>query len=408
MSDRQPHPDSTGWTLEVSREELDRVISLCAACLGGSSVEHYVSVGVVDCTTRRWLIDGPDAEGWHDVTCDPRDPVESVRIPRYLLDGAIPLVEPLGTVLFYRDRLSGSFVARAGDDMVVVDAWGEDADEEGDVLDFVYDPALVTLKAMVPLDTLRRISFEYGQYLELASDRVRGEAPAFTTLELTEGRVRWRSDWTRWGVPAQSGSAQADTVGAGAVGFLGYAMWRSIVHADPAEHATIGWNGDMPDFVWLVMGDWGISCAVNDELMFRHRWKIEAAFSMADFNPDYDLDRPQTALTHVGPVKRFVKDSLSVAVTVMSAGKDVVDHVRISTRVATLDADIAAARREIDRLNDALSGAKMLVRDREVHLAIDFPAQDRPEGYLPLIALLEDYAERCRGLDEFLPLFADD
>jgi hypothetical protein len=55
-----------------------------------------------------------------------------------------------------------------------------------------------------------------------------------------------------------------------------------------------------------------------------------------------------------------------------------------------------------------LVGSKLLVRDREVFLTIDFPMQETAEMFLPVISLLEMYVERCRGLDEFLPLFADD
>ena len=44
MNERQPHPDSTGWTLEVSESELDRVVAMTAAVSWKMERGQYLSV----------------------------------------------------------------------------------------------------------------------------------------------------------------------------------------------------------------------------------------------------------------------------------------------------------------------------------------------------------------------------
>lgn len=405
MSDRQPHPNSTGWTLEISESELDRVLAMTAAVSWKRERGQYLSVGVVDCTTRRWVFEGAHATTWVSAPCGPCDPQDPERLPRQFIEAALPLADSLGSVLIYRDRTTGQFVAVTGTDMIACDPW-DDGTGEYDDLESMCDPVEATVSATVSLETVRRMSNDFSAYFDMAIGRSSHTPPAFTGLTVTDGRISWISDWGRWGMPKQSGSAAAETKGAGSVGFLADVMMRAS-HVLPHEGtATISWNGECPLDVWMIGDDWGVHSEVHHELMFRHHREIHSGFSVADFDTDVSAELDSQFAGRIGPCGYYIKKGRRVVVTVHDPGADFADFARLTTHVATAEVGLPAVRAEIDRVSESLVGSKLIVQDNEIYLAVEFPIGSGHEVYPRHIELLESNLAKCEGLGEFLPLFS--
>ena len=229
---------------------------------------------------------------------------------------------------------------------------------------------------------------------------------AFTGITVANGRFSWISDWSRWHLPKQSGAAEAETTGAGSVGFLADVMWRTAVALGPVGTATISWNGECPTVVRMIGDDWGVECEVHHEMMFRYRSFIDSAFGLIDYKPDLETEFAVDTVGVIGPRMHFEKDGRTVTASVFDAGPSCDDYVRIVTRVATADVDIPAVRAEIDRVNESLVGAKLLVIGKEIFVAVEFSLRADHEMFGREIALLEASAAKCDGLEEFLPLFS--
>ncbi len=405
MGDRQPHPNSTGWTMDIPQSELERLMAMMFVCRPRTAHGQYVSVGRVDCTTRRWVFEAEHARTWVDAPCDPLDPEEPVRLPRHFIDSLMPLADSLGSVLIYRDRTTGQFVGVSGNDMVACDPWDDESGEFDDI-ESMGGPSDSTVSAVVSMETVRRISSEYGTYFEMAFGRTASVPPAFTGITVADGRFSWISDWSRWHLPKQSGAAEAETTGAGSVGFLADVMWRTAVALGPAGTATISWNGECPTAVRMIGDDWGVECEVHHEMMFRYRSFIDSAFSLIDYKPDLETEFDVDTVGVIGPRMHFEKDGRTVTASVFDAGPSCDDYVRIVTRVATADVDIPAVRAEIDRVNESLVGAKLLVIGKEIFVAVEFSLRADHEMFGREVALLEASAAKCDGLEEFLPLFS--
>lgn len=405
MSDRQPHPNSTGWTMEIPEAELDRAMSMAAACRFMSERGQYFSVGVIDCTTRRWVFDDGAVVAWADAPCNPNDPHEPVRLPRHFVEAALHLAASLESVRIYQDRTTGQFVAVSGDDTVAADPWDGDSGELDD-LESCSETFDADVSAVLSMETVRRIALDYGSFFEMAFGRTATVTPAFTGITVTEGRISWISDWTRWNLPKQSGSATAETKGSGSVGFLAEAMWRSARFVHRESTATITWNRDNPTCVWMIGDDWGVRCDVNHELTFRHQSNIHVGFALADYVEDVDTEFDASRVGLHGPRIHFNKNGRIVTVTVHDPGNDHPDYARIVTHVASADTDLPAVRAEIDRLNEALIAAKLLVRDNQIFVAVEFPLGADHKIFETQIACLEEAVSKCEGLDEFLPLFS--
>ena len=126
MSDRQPHPNSTGWTMEITQSELERVMAMMFVCRPRTVRGQYLSVGAVDCTTRRWVFEGEHTRTWVDAPYEALDPEDPVRLPRHFVESLVPLADSLGSVLVYRDQTTGQFVGVSGNDMVASDPWDDE------------------------------------------------------------------------------------------------------------------------------------------------------------------------------------------------------------------------------------------------------------------------------------------
>lgn len=406
MSDRQPHPNSTGWTMEITQSELERVMAMMFVCRPRTVRGQYLSVGTVDCTTRRWVFEGEHARTWVDAPHEALDPEDPVRLPRHFVESLVPLTESLGSVLVYRDKTTGQFVGLSGNDMVASDPWDDETGEYDDI-ETMGEPSDATVRAVVSMETVRRISSEYGTFFEMAFGRSGSVPPAFTGITVGDGRFSWISDWSRWDLPKQSGSAEAETTGSGSVGFLAEAMWRTAVTIGPSGTATISWNGECPRSVTMTGDDWGVECDVHHELMFRYQSFIDSAFGLADYKHDVETEFDVETVGVLGPRQHFEKDGRVVTVSVFDPGIAHDDYVRIVTRVATAEVDIPAVRAEMDRVNESLVGAKLLVSGKDIFVAVEFSLRADHEAFGRHLEFLEASAEKCAGLGEFLPLFAD-
>lgn len=406
MSDRRAHPNSTGWTMEIPQSELERLMAMMFACQPRTARDQYLSVGVADCTTRRWVFEGETARTWVDAPCDPCDPEDPVRLPRHFVDSLMPLADSLGSVLIYRDRTTGQFVAVSGNDTVACDPWDDESGEFDDV-ESMGGPSDATVFAVVPMETVRRISSEYGTYFEMAFGRSASVPPAFTGVTVTDGRISWISDWSRWHLPKQSGSAEAETKGSGSVGFLADVMWRTSTVLGPSGTATISWNGECPTAVRMIGDGWGVECDVQHEMMFRYQSSINVGFGLSDYKQDVETEFDVNTVGVVGPRMHFEKNGRVVTVSVIDPGPTYDDYARIVTRVATADVGVPAVRAEIDRVNESLVGAKLIVSGKDIYVAVDVSLAVDHEGFGRQIELLEASAGKCEGLEEFLPLFSE-
>ena len=392
------------WDLQVTGAEITRI---CRAFNGMHIInDPVVWVQKVGPATRRWYSDAFKLNAYIDTAGTENDPAHPIAVPLIFLGNVGELATAYGTATIFLNQAENVLTAKAGGEYVFVD-------ETFDInTPAPFDPVnlQVNEKVTVRADVVERIANQYRSVL-FSIDDMNGP-PAFLALNCTREFARWTADWSRFGRPCVSGYAAANTwINHFDIVFYPVTLFNFLSSLRYEDELTLGVDDVDNAGTFYVSGlDWAAWCPVEDENWERWGSRIEEAFSDCGFEPvidedDDDIDR--SAFLFMDGVHLFHNDDLLVGAEVVN-GINGPDCIRMHHSTRHEFPVTGPLLNEATALNRELVGARLVIDEYSTTLIVDVDSPSDQAEVVKGLRCLMAAVGRCSGLEEFLPLFAQD
>lgn len=409
------------WEISVSNSEICRVHAMMLGIASRIDGRNVVWVTNIGNGTRRWFCQGYMTRAYVDAPGAPSDPTEPVVIPMEFLPAVEELVQEHGSASIYLNEDENVITCRAGDEYAVIDAYDDDELRPsfrpflGRPLDRRRDGS-----ARVKSSVFDRMANNYGVSHRTVKD-LNGLA-AFTTLSFERDKMRWTTDWTRWGKSATSGVCPAEVATRDfSVRFYPSALFSFFRYMPLPEEMEIVVDdvGNKKGNVSFLGDDFGVVVRLFSEGLSRYQSMLSDAFagfgfsSLDDETDDEVEEFMRTTYADEGSVPdelldfTFYSNGEVVIFVEIIPGTAGPDCIRLSNHVGDPLQSSPELLKELGTLNTELVNARLVQGPGGfVEIIVDIDNPRSPEQVQDGITNLFAAIGACDGFEQFLPLFA--
>ena len=387
------------WKVHVTHRELLDIQFAASALLRKNSDTPIVWLTKANALTRLWVVRHYSTLTWVTADADPHDPHFALPIPEAFLADLVEISIGTGVDLMYNEK-EGVIIGRSGDHVVAVD---HPIDVEFDTLDLPYlknnfgahDSPVVATVQMTDVIAFAKSIHNHPKVDDYAALRVW----PFVSVAIGDGTFSWTNDWRRMGHQRTTGSIPAHTQGKLATSFYPYMVANVIRTYSGEDEVRIFIDGPEADYVYFVGDTWGVR-VVNDAEHLA-RWNSSIRFTLAEAGCKVKKQKGERIPAYIP----FIIDGVDCFASIHQVNDGCDEIIRYTYIAATGTPHTIAVLSEINELNNVLHGVRISLRDEEVHVTVDFPA-DQIDAVDSHLASLRAGINATKTAQVFLALFA--
>ena len=389
------------WSIRATLGELVEVASALMMVSRAGSTDSTVWLTKVPKGPRLWIIRERMITAWLVADSEANDPEFALPIPDGFIDHLVELASSGGGVDIYYNEVDGTIIGRNGDRFVSTDHSRDAKFTERDMpyLGHVHGHHAQPAMAEVTVGELSLFSDIVLDFPRL-TDADQNRLFPFVNMTIGDNQLAWTMDWRRFGGSRTTGSIRAHTQGSSYVTFYPYIVARFLKSRDDDNTARIFVDVENSDYVYIVGDKWGIRVVGDREELARWGGSLRAHLEETD--------------AEVEPAKgERIPDFIDFSVeghpcyaSIHVHEDGVSEFVRLTHIIVDNVPDTPEVMHEINALNVALVGGRVLWRDGEIRVIVEFPAKAMGD-FASHMAVFTGAVRRCRDIAVFLPLFSD-
>ncbi len=390
--------NKSSWKIRVTLGELVEVSKMLSCMFRSSPTTSSVWLTKVPNGPRLWIIRENNLTAWVVADGETSDPLFALPVPDSFFDHLIEVAAGNGGADLYCNEFEGSIVAQGGSSFVSTDHPRNAHFTHSDL------PYLGGIQGHNEHFAIAELQVsDLGLFGEVVLD-IPKNADAnrlFPHVNMTIGdnRLSWTMDWRRFNGARTTGSVQARTHGDSYLTFYPYGVARLLRFRDGTDTVRVFVDAENSDHVYFASDKWGIRVLAEREEL--SRWGSVLREQLQETSADIltgETDREPDFL-------EFSLDGRSGFASIHVHEDGLSDYVRL-THIATKGTpDSAEVFREINALNETLHGARVVLREGEVRVIIEFPAKALHD-LGSHVRVFRSAVDRCHETTVFLPLFS--
>ena len=390
------------WSIRVSLREIVEINFTLNATNQKSNPGHVVWLTRGDNGKRLWIHRDRTILTWITADGEATDPNFALPIPELFFDSLIELVGSDNGVDLFCDDVEGTIVARSDSGCYV--SIDQPENVQFKTLDLPYlgnshgdhsSPAVATVP-MMNLVQFAKFVLKYPSGVNWNEHRLM----PFVALAIENDMLAWTMDWRRQKSARMTGGVPAETEGSITATFYPYQVAQAILTKDRDGDAKIFIDGENAEYAYFVGNDWGIRILLDAEHLARWNHLVVAELKKTGIEVN-NWKSPQ--IPHYMTFTLNDSDTCYVSLHELD---DLSVTVRLTYVVSEDVPETLAVHSELNKMNDALVGARLSLRDDEVRLVVEFPVEGISE--MPVhVGTFTKALNKCKDIHTFLPLFAN-
>ncbi len=393
--------NKSSWSIRATLGELVEVMSTIMMVSRAGTTQSTVWLTKVPNGPRLWIIRERMITAWLVADSEASDPEFALPIPDGFIDHLVEISSGAGGCDIYCNEVEGTIVGRSGDRFVSTDHPRDAVFTERDMpyLGHVHGHHAHPAMAEVSVGELSLFSDVVLDFPRLSEEDQNRLYP-FVNMTIGNNQLAWTMDWRRFGAARTTGSIRANTHGTSHVTFYPYIVARFLKSRDDHDTARIFGDVENSDYVYIVGDRWGIRVVGDREELAR--WGGALRMQLEESGADVEAVKGER-------IPDFVDFGIAghacyASIHVHESGSS--EFVRLTHIVGDNVPDTPEVMKEINALNAALVGARVLWRDGEIRVIVEFPAKAMRDFESHML-VFTDALRRCREITVFLPLFSD-
>lgn len=390
--------NKSSWKIRVTLGELVEV-SKMLTCMARSSEVSSVWVTKVPNGPRLWIARENNITAWVVADGESTDPAFALPVPDSFFDHMLEVGSGNGGVDLYCNEVEGTIVAQGGGSFVSTD---HPRDAQFTQSDLPYLGGVVSGDDHFALAELNITDLELFSEVVLDIPRNADPSRLFPHVNMTIGgnRLSWTMDWRRFKGSRTTGSVLARTHGEAHLTFYPYGAARLLRLRHNMDTVRVFVDSENSDYVYFVSDLWGVRVLAEREEL--SRWGEILRSQLQETDAIVHTEETEREPDHL----EFTLDGRSGFASIHVHENGSGDYVRLTHIATTGTPDSAEVLREINALNEALHGARVVLRGGEVRVIVEFPAPAlRDLGSHTRV--FRDAVDRCHATMVFLPLFSE-
>jgi hypothetical protein len=387
------------WKVHVTFRELIDIQCAAAALIRRNTDKPIVWLTKANAFTRLWVVRQYSTLTWVTADADPHDPHFALPIPESFLTDLVEIAAGTGVDLMYNE-VEGVIIGKSGEHVVAVD---HPVDVFFDPLDLPYltsdfgshDSPVVATMQMSDVSAFATAVHSHPKVEDHAELRVW----PFSSVSIGNGRFSWTNDWRRMGHQRTTGSVPAHTQGMLATSFYPYMVANVIRTYSGENEVRVFIDGSDADYIYFVGDTWGIR-VVNDAEHLA-RWSSSIRFNLSEAGCKVKKQKSE----RIPAIISFAIDGAECYASIHQVNDGLEEIIRYTYIASTGTPLTIAVLSKINELNDSLHGVRVTLRDEEVHVTVDFPA-DQIDAVDSHLASLRAGINATKNTQVFLALFA--
>lgn len=388
------------WSIRATLGELVEVASALMMVSRSGISESNVWLTKVPNGPRLWIIRERMITAWLVADAEANDPEFALPIPDNFIDHLIEVASGGGVDIYYNE-VEDTIIGRNGDRYVSIDHPRDvqfterDLPYRGLLHGFHSQPAMAEV-AVGELSLFSDIVLDFPRLSEADQSRLY----PFVNMTIGHDQLAWTMDWRRFNGVRTTGSIRATTRGTSHVTFYPYVVARFLKSRDDHDTARIFVDVENSEYVYITGEKWGIRVVGDREELAR--WGGMLRSQLEESGADVEPTKSERIPDYVD----FKVDGHSCYGSIHVHENGVSEFVRLTHIVVDNLADTPEVLQEINALNATLVGARVLWRDGEIRVIVEFPAKAMSDFASHMLVFTEAL-RRCRTIAVFLPLFSD-
>lgn len=388
----------TEWSLSLSEDEIMRVCRVIHGVSRRATDASVVWLTKVSPSRRLWIVRDGGTLVWVSSEAAHSDPEFALPLPEHFVEEMVSLAQTGDEVTLFCDESQDVIVCKAGERYLAVD---HPREVEFVSLDrpYVDEPDRAGMHALAILEEDDVEAFARG--CTNVPPRIDIDLYPSVQVGIGGGQLRWTMDWRRFGLWRVTKSVPARTEGEATVSFFPWLVGRVLSMMDTSAPTRMFVSGPDADFVHIVGEDWGVRVDNYPEQMIRwHKPLLNALETAGCQVIPHRGDRFPRHATFMLPGVHHGCGA-SVGARDDGTGETIVLWYVVASGVYETEGLVE----RVNMLNAETTGARVVLRDGNVMVLLEFPADDlgNLEAYLDCFAA----AIRASGTEaSFLPLFS--
>lgn len=390
------------WCVRVTVRELLEVHLTVNAINQKTNPGHIVWLTKGENGKRLWIYRDRTILAWVTADGEATDPSFALPIPELFVEELIDFVDAGNGVDIFYNEVDDTIVARSDNGSYIAIDHPKNVKFETQDLPYLGNPqsdhsspAIATV-SMPNLVQFAKFVLKYPSGVNWNEHHLM----PFVALAIENDMLAWTMDWRRQKAARMTGAVPASTTGSITATFFPYHVAQAILTKDRDEDAKIFIDGENAEYAYFVGPDWGIRMLLDAEHLARWNHKVVRELKNVGIEVDNWKSRQ---------IPSFMTFTLNESDTCYVSIHEL-DDMTVTVRLtAVLSSDVPetlGVYGEINKLNDSLVGARVSMRDDEVRLLVEFPA----EGITNMAVHVHTFTKalaKCKDIHAFLPLFAD-
>lgn len=351
---------------------------------------------------RLWIIRDRSILSWVTADGESTDPAFALPIPELFLDQLMEMIAGGDGIDLFCNEVEGTIVARSDNGSYLsidhpqnVEFRRQDLPYLGNPHRDESTPAIATV-GMLDIVQFAKFLFKFPSGVDWPPNDVM----PFVAMALDKDTLAWTMDWRRQDSYRFTGSVPASTVGAITATFYPYQLAAVLLTKDRDGDARIFIDGENAEYAYFVGDDWGIRILLDAEYLAR--WNHKVVRELKNVGVEVDNWKSQ----QIPSFMTFTLNQSDPCYVSLHESDDLSVTVRLTAILSDDVPESLAVYGEINKLNDTLVGARVSLRDDEVRLVVEFPAEGITNMAAHLLTFTKALA-RCKDIHTFLPLFAE-
>jgi hypothetical protein len=388
------------WSIRATLGELVEVASTLMMVRRLGVGESNVWLTKVPGGPRLWIIRERMITAWLVADSEANDPEFALPIPDNFFDHLIEVASGGGVDIYYNE-VEGTIIGRNGDRIVSIDHPGDVQFTERDMpyrgLAHGQHAQPATAEVSVgELSLFSDIVLDFPRLSEADQSRLF----PFVNMVIGDSQLAWTMDWRGFGGARTTGSIGARTNGTSHVTFYPYVVARFLKSRDDHDTARIFADVENSEYVYITGDKWGIRVVGDREELAR--WGGSLRSQLEESGADVESTKSERIPDYID----FKVDGHSCYGSIHVHENGLSEFVRLTHIVVDNVPDTPEVMQEINALNATLVGARVLWRDGEIRVIVEFPAKSMGDFASHMLVFTEAL-RRCRAITVFLPLFSD-
>jgi hypothetical protein len=394
--------NSSDWRIRISLREILEVHLTLSAINQKMRPNHVVWLTKGENGKRLWIIRDRSILSWVTADGESTDPTFALPIPELFLDQLMEMISGGDGIDLFCNEVEGTIVARADNGSYLSIDHPQNVEFRRQDLPYLGNPhredstpAIATV-GMLDIVQFAKFLFKFPSGVDWPPNDVM----PFVAMALDKDTLAWTMDWRRQDSYRFTGSVPASTVGAITATFYPYQLAAVLLTKDRDGDARIFIDGDNAEYAYFVGDDWGIRILLDAEYLAR--WNHKVVRELKNVGVDVDNWKSQQIPSYM----TFTLNQSDTCYVSLHQSDDLSVTVRLTAILSDDVPESLSVYSEINNLNDTLVGARVSLREDEVRLVVEFPAEGITNMASHLLTFTKALAQ-CKDVHTFLPLFAE-